>query len=131
MDISNFSINESPIAVTLRNPESGEDLQNDKGAPMQIFVVGADSAAFRRIKSESFAKNRKAKNIRFEQAEAQSFELLAKATTEFKNLMFNGSALEYSVEAAIDLYRKFPWIKEQVDEAIVDRANFLENSGKD
>ncbi|MCP4257648.1 MAG: hypothetical protein GY774_09010, partial [Planctomycetes bacterium] len=84
MDISNFSVKENPEAVTLRNPETGEDLLNDNGEPMQILVVGSDSAAFRRIKSDMFAKNRKAKNVTFDRAEAQSLEVLALATTEFK-----------------------------------------------
>jgi hypothetical protein len=33
--------------------------------------------------------------------------------------------LEFSVDNAIALYERFPWIKEQVDIAIGDRANFI------
>ncbi len=130
MDISNFSVKEDAEAVTIRNPSPGEDLLNDNGEPMQVFVVGSDSAAFRRIKSDMFAKNRKAKNVSFDRAEAQSLEVLALATTDFKNIQLDGEALEYSKQAAIDLYRAYPWIKEQVDEAIVNRSDFLTGSGK-
>lgn len=130
MDISNFRVDENPLAVTLRNPQTGEDLCNDKGEAMQVCVVGADSAAFRSIKSGMFTKNRKAKNVTFERAEAQSLEVLALATTKFMNLQFDGKSLEYSKQAAIDLYRDYSWIKEQIDEAIVNRADFLGNSGE-
>lgn len=131
MDINSFSINESPISVTLRNPVTGEDLLNDKGDLMQVMVVNSDSTKFRGIKSSMFAKNRKSKNVTFERAEAQSFEILALATTEFKGLQIGGDILKYSKDAAISLYKEYPWIKEQIDDAIVDRSVFLTNSGKD
>lgn len=130
--------------VRIYHPGTNEDLD------IVIFVLGKDSDEFQKV-TRSQSKRRMAKiqkggfrspNIPVEEVEQNGIELLAACTTgwktlaakcgkgetpepEKKTILLDGSELEFSVDAAVSLYERFPWIKEQVDIAIGDRANFI------
>jgi hypothetical protein len=40
-------------------------------------------------------------------------------------LTLEGEELECSRENVLRVYREYPWIKEQVESAVMERANFL------
>jgi len=115
--------------VELRHPETG-----DKIGPT-IRVMGADSDAYRdkQLEQNRGRMERAARKGRMaaptpEQMEQQGIELLVAATAGWQGLKRGGVELAFSAEAAGTLYRDFPWIREQVDEAIHTRANFLPRS---
>jgi hypothetical protein len=125
---------------------------SDEGAEVQIFapdgtelqfyirVLGIDSDAFRQ-KSTDMARARAKRlmgagqrfrrnqvpNIDPAQEEADEVELLATITIGWRgpDAVLEGKPLVFSLEACKMLYRRFRWIRKQVDEFVGERANFL------
>jgi len=99
-----------------------------------ISVLGKDSDEFQKI-SRAQSKRRLTKvskggfrtntPVSVEEIEQDGIELLAACTTGWKGIVIEGKEIPFSKENAVDLYARFPWIKEQVDTAIGDRANFI------
>ena len=131
--------------VQIYHPGTKEDLG------IVISVLGKDSGEFQRI-SRAQSKKRMAKMqkggfrgtvpIPVEEVESDGIELLAACSTGWKTfavknkkgdieeaekptILLDGKEFEFSIENAGILYERFPWIKEQVDVAIGDRANFI------
>lgn len=125
MDISEIKVVDDSVPMVLQHPATGEDLRDDQGRPMTIYLVGQDSKEMRGIRSELYSQNRKARTDTFDRAEARSMRILVGCTKRFENLQMGGAEIEYSDEAAEKLYRDFPWIRDQVDLFIGERANFL------
>jgi hypothetical protein len=116
---------EKGFTLTLRHPKTDAEL------PWQVMLLGADSEAYKdrarefaRARAARFTKLRKMQ-ISPEELEAEAIELLVVATTGWQGMTRDGQPFEYSNDNARELYRKYPWIREQVDAAVGDRANFL------
>ncbi|MDD5724394.1 MAG: hypothetical protein PHY29_11760 [Syntrophales bacterium] len=102
-----------------------------------INVLGKDSDEFQRV-SRAQSKKRLAKMTKGgfrvqnltpppEEIEADGLELLAACTKSWSGVVIEGKEIEFSHENALMVYERFPWIKEQVDTAIGDRANFIKS----
>jgi len=100
-----------------------------------ITVLGKDSDEFQKV-SRSQQKKRMAKMTKGgfraqnltpppEEIEADGLDILAKCTTGWSGVIVEGKEIEFSVDNATMIYTRFPWIKEQVDVAVGDRANFI------
>lgn len=107
-----------------------------------ITVLGRDSTEFRRVSAEQnrkrVSKIQKAGGMQrvaltVEELEQDSLDLLSACTKSWRQvvkekekatLTLNGQELECSTANARKLYADYPWIKEQVDMAVTDRANF-------
>jgi hypothetical protein len=113
--------------LVLLHPTTYEPLFTDGKKKMIIRLVGMDSGKYRK-KSAQIANRelgkRKVKNS-LEKSERQGNELLAACTIGWTLQLDEDSELDFSVEAAEDLYSSLRWVREQVDEFIADRANFL------
>lgn len=111
---------------------------------MFITVLGRDSEEFKKVSAEHnrrrVAKAQKSGAARLtlslEEVEAESVDLLVACTKSWRQqdkdtpegkatLTLQGEELECTRANAEKLYKKYPWIREQVDQAVVDRANFL------
>lgn len=108
--------------IAILHPVTGKELG------ITITVIGADSERYRKnLRSLASGrlnrKNRKPMDV--EEAEEEGLDLLAKATLGWKGVVVDGAEIPFSKDEAKKLYRRFPWVKEQVDAAIVDRGNFL------
>ena len=120
--------------VELFHPGTREDLG------ITIHVLGRDSDKYQEV-SRRQQKRRTAKlskggfrpgnvggSISPEELESGSIELLAECTTGWSsNMALDGEPLAFTVENAKTVYKRFPWIREQVDEAIDNRANFIKH----
>jgi hypothetical protein len=113
--------------VNIYNPATNEDLG------ITIKVLGKDSDEFQKV-SRVQSKKRMAKltkggfrstQVPLEEIEQDGLELLAVCTKSWSGVVVDGKSPECNKENAISLYERFPWIKEQVDTAIGDRANFI------
>lgn len=103
-----------------------------------VTVLGKDSDIFRqafrrkvnaKLARDAMAKKR-GKDVEpptVEDSEADGLDLLVACTTGWRGLTDGGEPLEYSPEAARNLYTRAPWIRLQVDEAIGDLANFMKS----
>jgi len=133
-DISSLSIdssNDEGAPMTLVHPVTGDDLLNDDEKPMKIYLVGSDSPEFRVVQSRIDAKYRSRKPPSFGQKQSHAIELLVACTKRFENLQVEGEIVSFTDDTAKILYKTFPWIKDQVDEFVGERANHLGNSATD
>ena len=112
--------------LALRHPISNEPLG------LWIHLLGADSEAyqeqlreFRRRRADALKRNLRA-NLSAAEIEAEGLELLAAVTRGWSdNMTLEGEKLAFSPDAARKLYERFPWIREQADQGVHERANFL------
>lgn len=111
--------------ITLKHPATGEELSG------KIKVVGKDSTKFTQL-SEEFKrktlddmKANKTMAQRMENAQEQSDAIIVACTLDWDGMMLDGKDLPFSEANVKMVYSRFNWIKEQIDVAIADRANFL------
>lgn len=115
----------------LRHPETDKPLftGGDDPQPVGLTLCGQDGkrfqAAFRKMLDRRSRKG--AKNISAEDAADEAAVLLAAVTIGFRNIRF-GEIDAYSPENAKLLYLAAPWIREQADQFIGHRPNFLKAS---
>ncbi len=116
--------------VELYSPITGKDLN------IRVFLVGRDSDTFkeasteqnrRRIQKMSKGGFRPG-NAPIDDSDKEGIALLAACTTGWENMLLEGKQVPFSRKAAIDIYTRFPWIKEQIDNAVGDRALFMKAS---
>lgn len=128
MDLSKLDLTKSANEgawITLKHPASGEELT------AKIKVAGKDSTKYNQItddfrrKALDEMKSVKTITQRIEMAEEHANQLLAECTLDWKDIVLDGVNLEFTKENVSMVYKRFFWIKEQVDLAIADRANFL------
>lgn len=133
MDLSKFNVSvmaEKGADLLLEHPATGEPIE-ENGEPVIITLLGTDSKAYReknrdfqRERIAQMARNRK-KTIDYTVSDEDACELLAACTKGWSGIERDGKPLEFSNEAAFDLYMEYGWIREQVDLFIGDRANFF------
>jgi len=111
--------------ITLKHPATGEELSG------RIKIVGKDSTKFTQL-SEEFKrkaledmKSSKTMAQRMDNAQEQSDAILVACTIDWDGMMLDGEDLPFTEANVKMVYKRFTWIKEQVDVAIADRANFL------
>jgi len=103
-----------------------------------VTVLGSDSTEFRthtriktneRLRKDAFAQKRgKDPETRtVEKIEEENIELLVLCTKGWRGIILNGEELPFTVQNAIMLYKKYPWIYTQINEAIGDVEQFLKN----
>lgn len=144
MDLSKLNTVEGAnqgFELRLCDPATNDDLD------IYITVLGRDSDEYRtlsntqqqkRISKMSRSGTFKAGAVSTQEFERDALELLAAVTKswrqvvkegdqskELTTLTVNGEELVFSKANAMRLYKEYPWVKEQVDAAVVDRANFL------
>ena len=108
------------------HPVTLEPIKDDTGNPAIIRLAGMDSAIYR--KAANSIANRRTKGNRptkmtAERFEADSLELICKCTLAWSNLVIGGKAPKTPEE----IYEGRKWLKEQADQWIHDRANYLGN----
>lgn len=133
-DLGNLSSTYCPdeaFDVELRGPD-GAQLFNDDKTAMTIGILGVDSDVAVRIKNQQ--SNRRLQQgprgkVTAEALEADGASLLAKMTTRW-NVTMGGQKPDCTYEAVLALYSnpKLAFIREQVDQAAAERANFLRAS---
>ena len=85
-----------------------------------IRLVGVDSAKWREIKLDI---ERKA--MSGDSGSLSPAEYLADATLGWRGIESNGNPLEFSPDAAINLYTDAPYICDQADRFVAKRLNFM------
>jgi len=111
------------VWMELEHPVTGEPLG------IKIKVAGVDSDYYRKEMRRQQNKRLKKgiRTISAEELENEVIELLVACTLDWEGIEYEGKVLECNKENARMIYKKFPWIREQVDNFINDRANFLKS----
>jgi len=91
-----------------------------------IALIGIDSPQWREIvKNRSRSDMRKVINNDEKTDEDEKAEDLAKATVSWRGFTDNGEDIDFSLEKVEQLYKAAPYIADQVDMFIANRANFI------
>jgi hypothetical protein len=133
----------------LLHPETGEELWADKEEKMAVGVdvLGADSKTYRKIlhrlqnrRTDRLRKKKdKNKFLRAEDVEIENIEATAGAVLKFHHIeMYFDDDGEIGVPPAADLVERacvaadapvvlarFPWMYEQIEAFLNDRANYM------
>lgn len=98
---------------------------------IKIKVAGKDSDLFKKIVNKqnrarlSKAKKSRSLDIDPDELEADTISILSACTLSWEGMELDGKPLEFSTQNAQMVYTRFPWIREQIDVAVNDRANFM------
>lgn len=121
--------------LQLRSPRDGEVLIDEStGSPVSITLLGPDSKRY--LDASHEATNRRlTKRLRSarakitaEEVAGDQLELLVACTTGWSGIQVDGAYLKFSEDEARKLYKRFPWIRDQAQEFIDERSNFLGES---
>lgn len=111
---------EAGADVVIRNPLTGEDTD------IVITIKGIDSKAFRQarlnVRRKALEGMRDGSDA---DADAVASEILAKITIGWTGLTSKGEPVPFSEKTALELYKNAPPIREQIDEFISNRINFI------
>lgn len=122
---------EEGAVMAVVHPVTGQPLTQEDGAAVTITLAGMDGDRFR--KAQRAATDRRLKsprraNVTAEDIERDGIETLAACTLAWTGLVLDGETLDCTVPNARKAYQRLPWLREQVDAFIGDRANFLKVS---
>ena len=111
----------------VRDPISGQPLEVN-GASVTIRLAGEDSGAYRHHERAAINRrleNRQRNKVTAESLETDTINALAAVTLGWSNIGLDGQDLPFNQANARTLYRRFHWLREQVNEFVATRANFL------
>lgn len=107
------------------------DPRTRRGTGIFITVASKDSDRYKKKLREQINRRFKQMGRRIavqmtaEENEAEALELLVHVTTGWRNVTYKGVALDLNDANARMLYEQVPVIREQVEDAINDRGNFM------
>jgi hypothetical protein len=133
MDISQIGTAEDTAKITLYHPFTGEELRDDNDDPMWVEVYGVDSDHYRKIDRDITNKNlqRAQKNrnaaITAERLEVQGLERVVKCVKNW-HIVLGGETPDCDEKNVRSVFEDYPWVREQVQEGMSDRANFLQSA---
>jgi len=121
-DIAKDSNNGAEMQVI--HPGTGSEIEG-----CTIRLMGSDSDVYRKeIKKraeKSLNSKSRNKKIDLDEAELKGAQLLARLTVSWKGIDEGKTAIECTFENAVKLYLEHRWLREQVEEFIGERANFM------
>ena len=132
MDLKLIKTLEEPTRLDLRHPATGETLKygKDDSKAMHLLVFGRDSDTYRKhqrkLLDKRLKEQQKFRQVKMTaaQLEDEGIEQLAIVTVGGA-VFLDGKEVPVDQKNAADLYREYPWIREQVDMFVEDRSNFL------
>lgn len=131
MDLKDLKPKSDTIQVELYHPATYEPLTTEDGKPMVIEVYAPHSLAHKEVvheqgnrQLEKMQKNKGKYKLTVQELEEFGIERLSKVTKDWL-IQLNGQKPKFTVQKAVELYKDFPWIKDQIEEALSDNASFL------
>jgi hypothetical protein len=124
-DLDTAKGGEEGFELQLLHPTTGDPLTT------KITVLGQDSDTYQDAAREQARKRsvamRKRRNYQpsTEELDSDFIDLAVAATKGWVDMQVDGKDYPFTVANARLLYRRFKWIREQVESAIGDRNNFL------
>ena len=134
MDLTKFDTitqADQGAVVHLRHPGTDTPLYDEEtNEPVSITVLGADSKKYTRLLRDLTTKrlNRKLgkrTKVTAEEIESDNLELAIEATVSWEHIVLDGEKLQCTLPNTRKLYTRLPWIREQVDEVVNERANYM------
>ncbi|QPB10617.1 hypothetical protein [Bacteriophage sp. 438212] len=137
MDLSTLDTSElanQGALLELRDPAGNPVLQED-GSPVTLILLGEDSDVVTQINNRNANQflrgtSGSGQSVTAEMSRTNEINKFAAATVAWSGIVVDGEEVPFSTDAAKGLYRRFPWIRDQVRAFIGDRANFTKASRK-
>lgn len=129
MDLSKLKTAKADEGATLEllHPSTMDVIEG-----MTITLLGQDSQVYRKLSlgKQQAALNRmkrgkKAEDLDAEKLSEDSINDLVKLTVAWTGFERDGKPVEFNEVNVKNIYTEFPWIREQAQEFIADRANFF------
>ena len=131
IDLKQFETVNDGEWLELLHPVSGLPIEDEDGAKMRLKLVGKDSDEYRkaqRATTERRLKSRsKAQRFDADALEQEATDVLVACTKDMQGFADNGEDLEFNPASVRKVYTNYPWIREQVDEFVDDRGNFMQD----
>jgi len=125
-DIDDIKVVENGTNMQIVHPTTGEPLYDEENKPVTLELVGQDSDIYRKISNRITNKRAKMRPGRLtaERIESDTLEIIEACTTGWSNnLVLNGE----QPQTAKEIYQRRKWLREQAEQHIHDRANYLGN----
>lgn len=136
MKLSKFRVTgaDSGSEMDIRDPSTGKVW--DEGEKATLKLAGKDSKVYQQAAKKVSDKRLKSQGgmlkrmrVTTEELMEDALDLVAAATLGWTGLKDDNDAdIPFSPEAARKMYVDYPWLKEQAEEFIDDRFNFMGNS---
>lgn len=123
MDISNFELKTDSSPLKILHPET------KKPTDIVIHVISAEHPEYTARNLEMARKKIKNKEDVANFQEHKN-DIIAACITGWEKIEMDGKPFKYSPANAIELVKKWPWIRDQVVTFADDRANFFRGSAK-
>jgi hypothetical protein len=132
-DLSTLDTNDAAEAgarMEVTHPTTGAPLMNGSTA-IVLILAGQDSdryrAADRKISNKRIATGRNGQRLVLtaESIESDNLQRLVACTIGWEGVAWDGAEKDCTPENARALYERFPFMREQAETFIADRANFL------
>lgn len=126
---STAKVSEAGAPMPVLGPDNAP-LKDSKGKPVIVYLRSRDSQSYRAKQHEmtNAALTRRNKKVTAQQIEAQAVELMVACGVGWEGIEdSNDKPVKFSPEKFEEYLTKegFEWFREQVDEFINNRANFL------
>lgn len=127
MDILDFTPKTDTVEVILEY--GGKPVLNEDGSEMSITVYLPHAKQAKEVQHEMTNRQLKAmskkKHMDFtaEELERLSLDRLAKVTKDW-DITYGGKKPKFSVELAVEVYDKAPWIRSLIEEATEEAMDF-------
>lgn len=125
MDLSKLdtaAVAEQGVALEITHPITGEALG------ITVILAGSDSATYRKAQAVIARKRMRGRSFKPmspEEVHLESVRLLTSCTLNWSGVELEGATLPCTEANAEVLYRRFPWLYEQADQAMHDRSRYL------
>lgn len=135
-----------PVVMTVTDPTQGGDgakpLKDEQtGEVITISLIGREAKEVQDfeygLRTERLNRSFKIKrgrhnadvdlNINAAQTERDTVAVLAKCTVDWTGIVVDGESLPCTEDNANKLYERFSWLRDQVEDFVNDRSNFLGN----
>lgn len=128
IDLGQFETGTEGEWLEILHPVTGQPIDDEEGA-LRVELVGKDSKQYRkaqRVITERRLKSRsKANRFDADALEQEAIDILVACTLGWEGFADDGETLECNPSNVRKVYTKYPWLKEQVDEFVDDRGNFM------
>lgn len=130
IDLGQFETDNEGEWLEILHPVDGTVIRDEDGKALRVCLVGKDSEDYRkaqraiterRLRSRSKANRMNARGL-----EREAVEVLVAVTKDWEGFGENGAVLECTPENVRKAYTDHIWLREQVDEFVDDRANFMQ-----
>ena len=105
---------------------------DDDGSPITITLMSDDAEPVQRQQREAVSRRMGVKRGQFKVdmagLDGEALDKLAVATVRWSGIKSGGEPVPCEFKAVRALYEQHRWLREQVDEFVADRANFLTSS---